>query len=263
MGRQDTPGTHGFRPGASGSGAGPGRPADRGATRDSDRHPPRKAPPAPARKPSGASARKPARNPVSPVHRRRRLFVGAALLLVIAIAFGGFAAVASVLNAGQAPSGGQTTAAGQATEPADSPEATPSVSATPTGDGCEQGLVTVTASTDKPAYAAGEKPLLTLKVTNGNRVPCEINMGTSQMEFLISSGADRIFSSTDCQADSTELVKTIAPGQSETATFPWQRNRTVQGCAPIEAKPGSGGASYVFTARLANKTSPRAVFRLN
>ncbi|XTR51267.1 hypothetical protein ACOM2C_13405 [Pseudarthrobacter sp. So.54] len=74
--------------------------------------------------------------------------------MVIAIALGGFAAVASVLNAGQAPSGGQTTAAGEATVPTASPEATPSASATATGDGCEQSLVTVTASTDKPAYAA-------------------------------------------------------------------------------------------------------------
>jgi hypothetical protein len=121
----------------------------------------------------------------------------------------------------------------------------------------------VAAATDKAAYAADENPLLSLKVTNGNKVPCQVNMGTSQMEFLIISGSDRIFSSQDCQADSTDLVKTIAPGATETANFPWQRNRTVQGCAPIEAGPGAGGAYYVFTARLANKTSPKAVFQLH
>ena len=123
--------------------------------------------------------------------------------------------------------------------------------------------MTVTASTDKPAYAAGENPLLTLKVTNGNKVPCEVNMGTSQMEFLVMSGSDRIFSSSDCQTDDTDLIRTIAPGQSETANFPWPRNRTVQGCAPVSATPGAGGAFYVFTARLASKTSPKAVFQLN
>lgn len=204
---------------------------------------------------------------MSPVYRRRRLFVGAALLLVIAVAIGGFAAVSSVLNGGQTEPGGGTSPAGQESGPAVGPEPTASPSATPSatpeGNGCERNLVTVTAATDKPAYAAGENPLLTLKVTNGNRVPCEINMGTSQMEFLVTSGSDRIFSSTDCQADATDLVKTIAPGQSETANFPWQRNRTVQGCAPIDAKPGAGGAYYVFTARLADKTSPKAVFQLD
>lgn len=200
---------------------------------------------------------------MSPVYRRRRLFVGAALLLVIAVAFGGFAAVSTVVNGGQANSGAGAAPTDQESAPAAGPEATASPSATPTGNGCEQNLLTVTAATDKASYAADENPLLTLKVTNGNKVPCEVNIGTSQMEFLITSGSDRIFSSTDCQTDATELVKTIAPGQSETANFPWQRNRTVQGCEPIEAKPGAGGAYYVFTARLANKTSPKAVFQLN
>ncbi len=191
--------------------------------------------------------------------------MGAALLLVIAVVIGGFAAVSSVLNAGQSSTGGQSSSgAGAAPSGQETgPDTTASPAATPEGEGCEQNLVTVTAATDKPAYGDGENPVLTLKVTNGNRVPCEINIGTSQMEFLVTSGSDRIFSSTDCQADATDLVKTIPPGQSETANFPWQRNRTVQGCAPIEAKPGAGGAYYVFTARLANKTSPKAVFQLN
>jgi hypothetical protein len=217
------------------------------------------------------SARKPGRPPLSPVYRRRRLFAGVVLLLVIAVAFGGFVALSSAISGGQ-PSGSQPTGAGTApaSQPAASASASSSASsdpsATPTatsGDGCEQNLVIVTAATDKDSYAAGEKPLLSLKVTNNNKVPCEVNMGTSQMEYMITSGSDRIFSSRDCQAESADLMKTIAPGKSETANFPWQRNRTVQGCEPVEAKPGAGGAYYVFTARLANKTSPKSVFQLD
>ena len=191
------------------------------------------------------------------------MFVGAALLLVIAIVIGGFAAVASVVSAGQ-PSPVGAAPAGQPAGP-EGPVASSSASpsAPSAGTGCDQNLVTVTAETDKPVYASGENPLLTLKVTNGNKVPCEINLGSSQMEYDITSGSDRIFSSTDCQSDATDLVKTIAPGQSETANFSWQRNRTVQGCAAIAAKPGAGGAYYVFTARLADKNSPKAVFQLN
>ncbi|SDL44858.1 hypothetical protein [Arthrobacter sp. ok362] len=191
------------------------------------------------------------------------------LLVVLAVAFGGFVAVSSAMSGGQ-PSGDQPSAAAPASQPtasaSGSPTASRDPSASPTatsGDGCEQNLVTVTAATDKQDYAAGEKPLLSLTVTNNNKVPCEINIGTSQMEYMITSGSDRIFSSKDCQAESTDLTKTIAPGKSETANFPWQRNRTVQGCTPVDAKPGAGGAYYVFTARLANKTSPKAVFQLN
>ena len=191
------------------------------------------------------------------------MFVGAALLLVIAIVIGGFAAVASVVSAGQ-PSPVGAAPAGQPAGP-EGPVASSSASpsAPSAGTGCDQNLVAVTAATDKPVYASGENPLLTLKVTNGNKVPCEINLGSSQMEYDITSGSDRIFSSTDCQSDATDLVKTIAPGQSETANFSWQRNRTVQGCTAIAAKPGAGGAYYVFTARLADKNSPKAVFQLN
>ena len=220
--------------------------------------------------PPGRSGRKSGRPPLRPVYRRRRLIAGVVLLLVLAVAFGGFLAVSSAMSGGPSSGGQPSGAAAPESQPtasaSGSPTASgdPSASATATsGDGCEQNLVVVTAATDQQVYAAGEKPLLSLTVTNNNKVPCEVNIGTSQMEYMITSGSDRIFSSKDCQAESTDLMKTIAPGKSETANFPWQRNRTVQGCEPVEAKPGAGGAYYVFTARLANKTSPKAVFQLN
>jgi hypothetical protein len=58
-------------------------------------------------------------------------------------------------------------------------------------------------------------------------------------------------------------VKIIQPGASESANFPWARNRSVEDCQPIDAKPGAGGAYYIFTAKLGSKASPRAVFQLN
>lgn len=205
------------------------------------------------------------RKPSSRVFRRRRLFAAVALLLVIGIGIGGFVAVSNAINAQLSPGGGAAADAdqpGASPDAASAPAASAGASAAPAEGGCEQNLVTVRAATDKAAYPAGENPMLSLKVTNGNKVPCQVNMGTSQMEFLIISGSDRIFSSQDCQADSTDLVKTIGPGQTEAANFPWQRNRTVEGCAPVDASPGANGAYYVFTARLANKTSSKAVFQL-
>jgi len=201
------------------------------------------------------------------VYRRRRLFLGGALLLIIALvssfavagAFSGKSEQASSTGTGATASAGP--AAGASPSPsASEPAATPTPSATP---GCNQNLVTISASTDKAAYGPGENPMLTLKVTNGGTMPCEVNIGTSQMEFLVTSGPDRIFSSRDCQAKSEDLVKVIAPGASETANFPWSRNRSVEGCQPIEAKPGGGGAYYIFTAKLGSKASPKAVFQLN
>ena len=201
------------------------------------------------------------------MYRRRRLFLGGALLLIIALvssfavagAFSGKSEQASSTGTGATASAGPAVGASPS-QSASEPAATPTPSATP---GCNQNLVTVSASTDKAAYGPGENPMLTLKVTNGGTMPCEVNIGTSQMEFLVTSGADRIFSSRDCQAKSEDLVKVIAPGASETANFPWSRNRSVEGCQPIEAKPGGGGAYYIFTAKLGSKASPKAVFQLN
>jgi hypothetical protein len=202
------------------------------------------------------------------VYRRRRLFLGAALLLVIALVVGGFSLAGAFSGKSEQasstdPAAGATASAdpsSQASPSSSAPAPTPTPSPTPT---CNQNLVTVSASTDKAAYGPEENPMLTLKVTNGGTMPCEVNIGTSQMEFLVTSGADRIFSSKDCQAKSEDLVKTIAPGASETANFPWSRNRTLEGCQAVEAKPGGGGAYYIFTAKLGSKASPKAVFQLN
>jgi hypothetical protein len=204
------------------------------------------------------------RTPSPAVYRRRRLFVGIALLIVVGLAFGGFAVAGAFNGTEQASSTERAT--GMAPAPSGSPSAAPSAAPTPTPTPtptCNQNLVTVSASTDKPAYGRDEKPLLSLKVTNGGTMPCEVNIGTSQMEFVVTSGADRIFSSKDCQAKSEDLIKTLAPGASETANFQWAQNRTLEGCQPIATKPGGGGAYYIFTAKLGSKASPKAVFQLN
>ncbi|WJH24770.1 hypothetical protein [Pseudarthrobacter defluvii] len=223
-----------------------------------------------ARGTSGSSS---VRKPSAAVYRRRRLVAGGALLLVIALVVSGFALAGAFKGGSQQASSTQPSPTDPASAnpaasatPSASASATasatpsPTASATPT---CNQNLVTVTATTDKPAYGPGENPMLTLKVTNGGKVPCEVNIGTSQMEFLVTSGSDRIFSSKDCQASSEDLVKVIAPGASETANFPWNRNRSTDGCKEVAAAPGGGGAYYIFTAKLGSRASPKAVFQLN
>ncbi|BCW52863.1 hypothetical protein StoSoilB19_02370 [Arthrobacter sp. StoSoilB19] len=209
------------------------------------------------------------------MYRRRRLVVGGALLLVIALVISGFALAGAFKGGSQQASSTQPSSADPATSQASpsaaaspsasasaTPSATPSATAS-AAPSCNQNLVAVSASTDKPAYGPGENPMLTLKVTNGGTVPCEVNIGTSQMEFLVTSGSDRIFSSKDCQASSEDLVKVIAPGASETANFPWNRTRSADGCKAVAAAPGGGGAYYIFTAKLGSRASPKAVFQLN
>ncbi len=180
------------------------------------------------------------RRPSPAVYRRRRLVVLIGLLVVVALLIAGVSAIGRALAGGSEPQAVSTPPATTAATPVSTPSAgtaSPSASPTPV---CDFNLMTVAAKTDKPAYAAEELPMLTMTITNGGSAPCEVNVGTSQMEYLIMSGADRIFSSKDCQTGGVDLIKTIQP-----------------------AKPGAGGAYYTFEARLGNKASPKAVFQLN
>lgn len=197
------------------------------------------------------------------MYRRRRLVVLIGLLVVIALLVAGISAISRALAGGSEPEAVATTFETTPPSPAASPSgATPTPSASPTPV-CDFNGMTVAAKTDKPAYGPEEMPLLTMTITNSGSAPCEVNVGTSQMEYLVMSGSDRIFSSKDCQTGGVDLIKTIQPGKSETANFPWQRNRSLEGCGAINAKPGGGGAYYTFEARLGNKSSPKAVFQLN
>lgn len=196
------------------------------------------------------------RQQVSPaVYRRRRLIavIGAVVVLVVIIAI----IVGVVRGSGKSSAASSETPSASGASSPSSSSAEPSP-ATPT---CDQSKVTVAASTDAQNYASDQNPVLTLTVTNGGSVACDVNVGTSQMDFVILSGSDRIFSSKDCQSATADLAKSIPPGGSEKANFPWQRNRTTDGCQAVAAKPGAG--VYTLTVSLGKLTSPKAVFTLD
>lgn len=139
-------------------------------------------------------------------------------------------------------------------------QVSPSTSAQPAEPDCDQSKVVLRASTDQHAYDSGSNPVLIMEVANEGDFPCELNVGTNAMDFVITSGEDRIFSSKDCEADPSELLLTIQPGKSERAQFTWQRNRSAPGCTPVEANPQPG--TYVLVTKLEERTSNKAVFEL-
>ncbi len=87
-----------------------------------------------------------------------------------------------------------------------------------------------------------------------------MNVGTSQQEFTVMSGSDRIFSTADCLADPSDIEITMKPGGSESARFTWERVRSAPGCKIVNAKPRPGW--YGFTAKLGNITSQKTSFEL-
>ena len=138
---------------------------------------------------------------------------------------------------------------------------TPQPSSTATGDSCGTGAVTLQAETDEESYGSGELPLLYLVVSNEGETPCTVNVGTSQMEFVITLDDERVFSSADCQEGSQDLELTIEPGDEERATFEWARNRTGPGCESVGGEAADG--TYTLVTRLGARSSNPVTFTLS
>lgn len=199
---------------------------------------------------------------VSPaVYRRRRLvlLLGLAVIvalvvwLVIAQPWRG-ATVAderpspapSTSSPAASPSPSATEPVAAATEPPT--DAAPAPEATGTAKPCAAADVTVLAMTDAETYAAAQNPLLSISLTNNGATDCTINVGTTSQQFTIMSGNDTWWRSTDCQTEPSDMIVTLAAGQTVTSATPltWDRTRSsVSTCADADRPRASGGgASY-------------------
>ncbi len=213
------------------------------------------------RPPLSGSSGYPPRRPSPAVYRRRRLVAGFLALLVLAgLAFGAMAVASAFIGPDPArPAAGKGAGGDPAATDAPKPAAAPTPKPTAAAK-CDPAKVVVEAATDASEYGAEEQPTLALVVRNEGTAPCTVNVGTSQMEFQITSADDRIFSSVDCQAGSKDLQKDIAPGAEEKASFTWTRVRSLPGCEEIDAVPGPG--TYTLTTKLGSRTSGPAAFVL-
>lgn len=179
------------------------------------------------------------RNPVGPlppqVYWRRRLVVGIALLAIIVVI------VLIIVGPGSGQPGAQPTPEPQTSETADPGDDT-EVAA------CLPGQVEVTPVTDSNNYPAGATPLLSFTLLNTGAAPCTMPAGSDVQEYLIVSGSDRIWASTDCQGDPEPFTATLEPGVEVASTpVPWSRTRSTPGdCATVDSRPSvtAGGATY-------------------
>ncbi|KZE89438.1 hypothetical protein AVP41_02233 [Microbacterium sp. TNHR37B] len=222
------------------------------------------------------------------MYRRRRLAVVVVLLLIV----GGAVALA-VWQPWRGWGGGDPAGAAPTAAPRDTPRATPTGTAsagvpTPTLSAptpsapaspkpsspspgpspssiavCSPGEVTVTAKTDKGSYGGGEKPQLTISVVNESDAPCVMNVGTATQSFIIESGSDTWWRSTDCQSDSSDQVVQLDPGKEVATVTPlvWDRTRSsVDTCGKDRQKALPG--YYTLTVSIGGVDSEAAQFRL-
>jgi cytoskeletal protein RodZ len=213
------------------------------------------------------------------VYRRRRIVLLVALLAIVAVVWLLIAqpwrGSAAQPQGGSSNSDDTTTDAGvtelpvpkdgsstpsAASTPSATPSATPSgkpastPSSTPAAAPCHEGDIAVEALTDKESYASGQNPLLSIKLTNNGATACTLNVGTSSQVFTITSGSDTWWRSTDCQTEPSDMIVSLAAGQSVKSAVPltWDRTRSsVSTCSATDRPraPG-GGASYHVTVEI-------------
>ncbi|AXA97814.1 hypothetical protein CEP17_11510 [Microbacterium sp. PM5] len=131
-----------------------------------------------------------------------------------------------------------------ASVPPAAPEPTPDASGTaPTVAACSTAAISVQAVTDQDVYSAGELPKLSITLSNTSGAACLINVGTATQSFVITSGTDTWWRSTDCQSESSDQVVQLAAGQTVSSVTPLQWDRTRSsvdtcGSSRPQASPG-------------------------
>lgn len=191
------------------------------------------------------------------MYRRRRLAVLLVALLVVAglvwlfIAqpWAGVAAPVSTSS----PSVSSSASTSPTPQPTDAPteeataEGEPSPDATPTAQACVAGSLLIEAVTDQASYSQGQNPQLSIRLTNQSDTDCTLNVGTSAQAFIVSSGSDVWWRSTDCQTEPSDMIVVLAAGQQVTSSAPltWDRTRSsVDTCQSERAQAPGGGATY-------------------
>ncbi|HEX4058129.1 MAG TPA: hypothetical protein VHX87_07425 [Galbitalea sp.] len=145
-------------------------------------------------------------------------------------------------------------------KPAGHPSNTPT-SNPATAAACKAADVEVVAKTDGLSYAAGVDPQVSLTITNTGGKPCSFKDGSDVQKYVITSGTDTIWSSTDCQTNAVSHVSILTPGKAvASAPFAWNRTRSnAADCsATNEPQVIAKGASYHLTVTVDGITSSTA-----
>ena len=133
----------------------------------------------------------------------------------------------------------------------------PVVPATPK---CPAAALQVTLTSDHTVYAGGALPHFVLTVTNVSATACRVDVGTSARGFVVTSGTDRIWSSTDCTKSSAN-VAVFQPRRAVGYAKDWGRQRSsAAGCAAkgTQGRPGT----YRVVGHLGALTTAPVIFHL-
>lgn len=152
------------------------------------------------------------------------------------------------------------------TAPAEPPPTTTTpVEATPASEPapgpCADGDLRVTARTDATSYPAGQKPVLSLVVTNTGTAPCVRDLDAArQAVAVVRRPGDGLWGSNDCSPGDTDDVRTLQPGEEAVFSVRWSGRTSTPGCAGERTAVPPG--TYQLLARLDGIVSEPVPFTL-
>jgi len=166
---------------------------------------------------------------------------------------------ATVVPAAPAAPPSSVPAEASTTAPPATSEPTPA--AEPAPGPCADGDLRVTARTDAPSYAPGQKPVLSLVVTNTGAVPCLRDLDAArQAVAVVRRPGDGLWGSNDCSPGDTDDVRVLRPGEEAVFSVRWSGRTSMPGCAGQRTTVPPG--EYQLLARLDGIVSEPVVFTL-
>jgi hypothetical protein len=80
---------------------------------------------------------------------------------------------------------------------------------------------------------------------------CKATVDPARLSVTITSGADQIWTTLQCEKAIPKAVLVLAKGKQSTTTVPWDGRRSRPGCLPgqLQAKPGTYVAKAVYDGR--------------
>jgi len=201
------------------------------------------------------------KGPLPPqVYWRRRLVVIAVAVAVIVVL------VIVFMPRGEGAPDPAATGGEETSETADG-GTTPTPGATG-GTACDPSRVEITADTDKTEYAAGELPQLWFTLANRTSQPCTMEIGGTDMVYVISSpsgsGDEPYWTTADCATtgEATPVQVTLEPGVPQPSDkISWPRTRSTPGdCAATEPQVGAEGSSFDFTVTLGGLEATKRIY---
>ncbi len=190
------------------------------------------------------------------VYWRRRIVAFAGTVLVLVVAY--FLVVSPLTGSDDTKTGATESPAATVTN-----SAAPGTAAAGTAArACTAADLAVTVTPNPTDFPLGTLPVFDVSLKNNAASECLVDTAVDS-NLLVTSGSDRIFSTTDCADDATIVARQLllAPGAEEIFQVTWDRKRSAPECTAVDAVPGSGTYKALLT--IQGVTASEATFTLS